>query len=86
MGPERRRRPGVFAYRTNDAQLVVCNIVVVDFAVFAVFTDIVVLGCIVGSAWQGFQLGITAIMLECWLQASKLLETVSVEPHAHAWS
>ncbi|KAJ4994341.1 hypothetical protein SVAN01_00170 [Stagonosporopsis vannaccii] len=52
----------------DDAQLVVWNTVVVDFAVF---TDVVMLNCSVCSAWQGFQLGITATMLACWLQASK---------------
>ncbi|KAF2629776.1 hypothetical protein BU25DRAFT_274099 [Macroventuria anomochaeta] len=46
----------------NDAQLVVWNAIVVNFKVF---TDVVVVNSSVCSAWQGFQLGITA---QCWLQ------------------
>ena len=51
VGPLRRRRPGLLAYGTDDAQLVVCNAVVSSFKAFI---DVVV---VVVNALQALATG-----------------------------
>ena len=52
VGPLRRRRPGLLAYGTDDAQLVVCNNAVVSS--FKAFIDVVV---VVVNALQALATG-----------------------------
>lgn len=61
MDPKRRRRPGLFACRMNDAQLAVWN----TARQFQGVHRRCGANSSVCSAWQGFQLGITA---RCWLR------------------